>query len=410
MAILGTAMARPKTILCIASFEKGGAFMRECKNRGWRVLLVTGESLKDAAWPREAIDEVFFVPDPKKEWNLQHLILSVSYLARNEVIDRIVALDDFDVEKAAALREHLRVAGMGDTTARNFRDKLAMRGRARDAGIPIPDFVGIIHYDQIREFLKRCPPPYVLKPRLQANAIGIYKIESEDQLWHRLNELGDEQSFYLLEQFIPGTIAHVDSVVKDSRVVFACASTYGTPPMEVFHGGRVFTTRTVGYQTATERQLLAINKTLMPGLGLRYGVSHSEFILSENGQAYFLETSARVGGAHIAEMVEAATGINLWVEWARLETCEDLATYAVSKPKKEHAALMATLAQQEWPNMEAYSDPEVVWRLHKRQHAGLIIQSKSYDRVTQLLESYVPRFYTDFFAKAPAAKRASDMA
>lgn len=382
--------------------------MRECTQRGWRVLLVTGESLKGAQWPTE-IDQIFYVPDPKKEWNLQHLILSVSYLARTEIIDRVVALDDFDVEKAAALREHLRVPGMGDTTARNFRDKLAMRGRARDAGIPIPDFVGIVHHTRVAEFMQRCPPPYVLKPRFQANAIGIFKIESADQLWHELNQLGDQQSFYLLEQFIPGTIAHVDSVVKDSKVVFACASAYGTPPMEVFHGGRVFTTRTVPHNSPIERQLLAINKTLMPGLGLRYGVSHSEFILGQDGQAYFLETSARVGGAHIAEMVEAATGINLWVEWARLETAEDLAHYAIPKPKRNHAALIATLAQQQWPDMSAYNDPEVVWRLKKAQHAGLILQSKSYERISELLETYVPRFYTDFFAKAPAAKSASEM-
>ena len=58
----------------------------------------------------------------------------------------------------------------------------------------------------------------------------------------------------------------------------------------------------------------------MSAFGLVRGVAHTEFIKSHNdGQFYFLETAARVGGANIAEMVEAATGINLWSEWAKIE-------------------------------------------------------------------------------------------
>ena len=88
--------------------------MRECKRQGCRVILVTIESLTDADWPREAIDEFFYMPNISVR---EDIIKGVSYLARSQVIDRIVALDDYDVETAALLREHLRVPGMGDTTA-----------------------------------------------------------------------------------------------------------------------------------------------------------------------------------------------------------------------------------------------------------------------------------------------------
>ena len=106
------------TVLCLASYEKGFNFLTECKNQGNRVLLVTSEKLKDAGWPKESIDEIFYMPESETGWDIESLTRSVSYLARNEDINRIIALDDFDVEKAAKLREHLRVAGMGDTTAR----------------------------------------------------------------------------------------------------------------------------------------------------------------------------------------------------------------------------------------------------------------------------------------------------
>ncbi len=306
------------TILCMSSYEKGQEFMRQCNREGCRVILLTSKSLENADWPRESIDEIFYIPDVNKEWNMHDVIYGVSFLARTENIDRIVALDDYDVEKAAALREHLRCPGMGDTTARYFRDKLAMRTRTYEMGIPVPEFIHVLNYQRIKDFLKRVPFPYVVKPRLQAGAHGIKKIHNEGELWKRLDELGDEQSFYLMERFVPGTIFHVDTIISENEVVFAIASQYGKPPMEVAHEGRVFTSLTVKYGSTDEKALLDLNKKILHALGLLRGVSHTEFIKADSdGKFYFIETSARVGGANLAELVEVASGIPLSVPASR---------------------------------------------------------------------------------------------
>src|SRR5947209_20222124 len=98
-------MLRP-TVLCIASYEKGHEFIRECRRQGCRVLLLTSLSLKDSAqWPTDSIDEIFYMPDEEHKWNTQHTIYAVSHLARSEAIERLVPLDDFDLEMAATLRE-----------------------------------------------------------------------------------------------------------------------------------------------------------------------------------------------------------------------------------------------------------------------------------------------------------------
>lgn len=391
-----------KTILCIASYEKGQAFLRQAKKEGWKVLLLTSKSLENADWPKESLDDIFFIPDVNKEWKMEEVINGVSFLARSVQIDRIVALDDFDVEKAAALREHLRVPGMGDTTARYFRDKLAMRMKARESGITVPDFVGIINYDTIRQFLSKVEPPYVLKPRFQAGAIGIRKINTSDDLWKNLDELGDKQSFYLLEKFIPGDIFHVDSILVDKHVVFSIVSKYGLPPMEVAHEGRVFTTRTVQTGSSDDIVLQQLNKSVLPALGMLHGVSHTEYIKGkEENKYYFLETSARVGGAHIVDLIEAATGMNLWAEWAKLETTDEYSNYSPKPLRKNHAGLMVSLAKQENPDLSAYNDPEVFLQIKKKHHAGLVILSDKYERVEELLKNYTDRFYSDFFTSAP---------
>src|SRR5215207_9560247 len=344
--------------------------MRECKRLGCRVLAVTMEKLRDADWPRESVDEFFYLPE---DYKLEDLIRGVSYIARTRDIDRIVPLDDFDVETGAALREHLRLPGMGDTTARHFRDKLAMRVRARDHGILVPEFVHALNRERIHEYANRVAPPWVLKPRSEASAVGIKKVASADELWPALEALGDRQSFYLLEQFVPGDIFHVDSIVWDREVVFAATHKYGQPPMEVAHEGGVFMTRTVARDSPDVQALEALNRDLIDTLGLMRGVTHTEFIKGRaDGRFYFLETAARVGGANIAEVVEAATGVNLWAEWAKIEVRGEAGGYEPPPRRAGYAGVVISLARQEWPDTSGYTDAEIVWRLNKRHHVGLI--------------------------------------
>jgi biotin carboxylase len=390
------------TVACLASYYKGAEFMQECRRQGARVLLITSHSLQDAAWPRESIDEIYYVPDVEKTWNINDVLLGISHVAKTETIDRIVALDEFDVETAAILREHLRVPGMGQTTARYFRDKLAMRTRAAAEGLSVPPFLQVLHHRKLNEFMERVPAPWILKPRSVAGSIGMKKLHNAVEFWDAVNALGDQQSFYLLEQFVPGDIYHVDTIVYEREVQFSVASKYGRPPMEVSQSGDVFTTRTLAPGSAEERELRALNEQVLKAFGLLRGASHSEFIRGRDGRLYFLETSARVGGAHIAELVEASTGLNLWAEWAKVEVAGGERPYQATPLRNDFAGLLISLARQERPDTSAYTDPEIVWRMDdKPHHVGLIVRSPDANRVEQLVREYAQRFHQDFFAYEP---------
>jgi biotin carboxylase len=396
---------RPVTILCLASYFKGHDFIRECHRLGARVLLVTRESLRDLEWPRESIDELLLIPDLTHR---DHMINAVSWLARTESIDRIVPLDEFDLEMASTLREHMRVPGMGESTVRFFRDKLAMRIQAEEHGMLVPDFTSIFNYDRIREFMERVPSPWLLKPRHSASAIGIKKVERADDLWPLLDVLGDRQSFHLLERYVPGDVFHVDAIAWDGTVVFAEAHGYFQPPFDVYHGGGLFCTRTLDRESQESAALVTRNQQIATALGMTRGALHTEFIRGrEDGRYYFLETAARVGGANIVALVEAATGLNLWREWARVEVADGFGDeYARPVGRTDHAGLLISLARHEWPDLSAYQDPEIAWRLSKRHHAGLVVASPATARVEELLAAYMPRFREDFFATMPAAQEA----
>ena len=126
--------------------------------------------------------------------------------------------------------------------------------------------------------MDRVPPPWVLKPRSMAGAIGIKKIHSQEEFWPLIEGLGDLQSHYLLEQFLPGDVFHVDTIIVNNQLLFAIASSYGRPPMEVAHQGDVFTTRILERDSPLTKSLLECNARVMESLGLRQGVSHTEFI------------------------------------------------------------------------------------------------------------------------------------
>ena len=393
-------MAERELILCYTTYEKGQAFMRQCAQDGCRVLLVTVEKLRDAAWPRDVIEEIVTMPEGLTR---EQVINTISYLARGRRIERIVALDEFDMEIAAQLREHLRLPGLGVTTTAYFRDKLAMRIKADQSQILVPEFSPVINYDDLRVWMDSVPAPWLLKPRSEASAIGIRKVHEAEEVWRALDTLGDRQSHHLLERFVPGEIFHVDSITWNSEVLFAAVSQYGKPPMQVMHEGGVFTTRTIDRASADARALTTLNAKLVPALGLVRGVTHAEYIRSHaDGRYYFLEVAARVGGAFIAELVEHAHGLNLWAEWARIEIAAMRGQpYKLPKVADAYAGSVLCLATEAEPDTSAFDAPEVVHRMKQHHHAGLIVKSQKSERVKQLLDDYALGFAERFLAVEP---------
>ena len=400
---------RPLNIVCLATYFKGADFIRECKAHGCHVLLVTKEKMLAEDWPRESLDDVIAVPNDAGPALFIDLL---AFLARERRIDRVVALEEFDVVTAALMREHLCLPGLSSSRAKVFRDKLSMAVYSQRAGVNVPEFVQLLNNEEINDYLQRVPGPWVIKPRSDVSAIGIKKVEQPNDVWQAIEEMNarenlrERASYYVLARFIPGEVFHVDSLVNDGKVLFAGTNQYGRPPMQVAHQGGAYISRTVARGSADEKALVQVNKKLIKALGLERGATHAEFIKSDaDGQFYFLEIAARVGGAYIAEVLEAASGVNLWREWARLELANGKPSAKVSPARKEYAGIILSLAKQEQPDTSAYVDEEIIHRVKKRHHAGLIVRARELDRVTELLDDYARRFAEDFVAVAPPPER-----
>lgn len=401
-------MTRPLTFLCIAFYYKGLDFLTACKQLGNNVYLLTKTKHKDKDWPWDSIDEVFYMEsDENSPENMHDMAKGFAFLLRSHPIDRVVSLDDFDVEKGAFLREEFRLPGMGQTTARYFRDKLAMRTKAQEEGLLVPAFSNLFNDQDINRYLEQVPGPWLIKPRSEASATGIRKVHNAHEAWQVLDELGETRYRFLIEQFKPGDVYHVDALTVEGIVEFARVSRYLSTPFEVMHGGGIFRSATVEFGSEEDVQLQEFNRKVMSAFGMQYSASHTEFIRAhEDGAFYFLETSSRVGGAHLSEMVEASSGLNLWVEWAKLETAVALnQPYHVPPARQDHAGIIVSLARQLHPDHSSFQDPEIVWRLKRDFHIGLIVRSGSRQQVLDLLDKYADRVYHEYHASAPPPER-----
>src|SRR5262245_4520276 len=356
----------PLNIICLATYFTGADFIRECKAHGCRVILITKEKVLNEDWPRESLDDLIAVPN---DAGPPLFIDLLAFLSRNRKIDRVIALEEFDVVTAALMREHLCLPGLSSSGAKVFRDKLWMAVYMQRAGIKVTDFVPLVNADEVYSFLQRVPGPWVIKPRSDVSAIGISKVSEPEQVHRAMSEMNEREnlreraSYYVLARFIPGEVFHVDSIVNDGKVLFAGTNQYGRPPMQVAHQGGAYISRTLERGSADEKTLLSVNKKLVRALGLERGATHAEFIKSEaDGKFYFLEIAARVGGAYISDVLEAASGVNLWREWARLEIRDGKGT-KVKPLRKDYAGIILSLAKQEYPDTSGYTEDEIIYRV-----------------------------------------------
>ncbi len=394
-----------KVFFCIATFFKGEDFLIECKNQGNYVVLLTDERHKDENWPHDSIDEIYYLKaDEEGNHNFENMAKGFAYFFRKKVVDVIIALDDFDVEKAAYLREEFRVSGMGQTTYRYFRDKLAMRYKAQSENILVPGFTHLFNDDVINTFIREYPGPWLIKPRAEASSLGIQKVYNSEEFWNKVHELGDIRYNYLAEQFFEGDVFHVDTLTYQGQIVFKCISKYLETPFEIAHQGGLFRSKTLHPKSADAKVLGDITQDLMKAYGMQASASHSEWIKSkDDNEFYLIETSSRVGGAHLADMIEVCTGINLWKEWAKLESSiVKSELYSPPKTKFTPSCIIISLIKDYVPDMTPFTDQGILWTLDRPHHIGMVLSNQDEEKLMELVGRYTEIIANDYNAFAPA--------
>lgn len=227
---------------------------------------------------------------------------------------------------AGKLRNRFNLNGMGAASAQRFTDKNIMKEWLKGSPIRYPKYVLFDkesfledkekYFSEISQLLGL---PFFAKPTEEANTRGAFKVHTMDEL----SVLIADSRQYELDEFIEGTLYHVDSFIKDQTILSTWISEYSYPPFNFLSGkplgSIVLNEENPIYQKATD-----FNKTILKELEFEgSGASHLEFFRTHSGELIFLEVAARAPGAWIPEMYQNRFGVNLADETFKLQCLEN---------------------------------------------------------------------------------------
>jgi biotin carboxylase len=225
-------------------------------------------------------------------------------------VDRVVALNEGDLDTAAELRARLGCPGQLPGELARFRDKLLMCEAVAAAGLRAPAFADAPDPAAVAGFAAAHGWPVVVKPRRGTASRGVLIVDSPAGL-SALDGLPDEPR--LVQEFCGDTIYHVDGLWTGSALGPWRASRYVNTCADFAAGG------VLGSVEEDDPELVAalgeFTACVAAALSDRPWVFHLEVFVGRDAdgrpELRFLEAGCRVGGAEIPFVWREVHGIDL---------------------------------------------------------------------------------------------------
>lgn len=276
-----------------------------CKNYGMEVVAVSPEGNYPGF---DLADKKCYADVREKERVLE--------FARQENISAIIT-DQLDngVVSAAYVSEKMNLKGIGYDCALKFTNKSIMRKEAKKLGVDVPNYDTVATLEDACESAKKIGFPIVLKPVDSSASRGVYKVNSVKDLYKHYNDAVyySGTGEVLIEQCVVGKEYVVDSFAYEYRcqnLIIGQRNYYElnglfVPKATVFSDS-------LSADSDLERRILDINKRLVEGYGLEFGITHGEYLYDEEKDKIFLvEIAARGGGVYISShLIPLASGVN----------------------------------------------------------------------------------------------------
>lgn len=283
-----------KKLMILGAASRQLPFINIAKARGYHTIVVgpAGD------YPGFSIaDKAYFFDTRDKERVLE--------AARAENIDAITTdQTNVSVSTVAYVAKHMHLRGIGEDLALQFTDKYEMRKKARELGIAVPNFRKAATLDEALAAGEALGYPLVIKPLDSQGSRGVFRLANPAELRRKFpgSLAFSGQGAVIVEQFINGR-----EFVADGFAMGGKYRTLDVGMQEHFAGpGRFIANMCMVFSTAARlpedlRKVEEANTRLIRGMGLPFGITHSEFILSDDdGRVYLVECAARGGGVFIS--------------------------------------------------------------------------------------------------------------
>lgn len=332
-------MTSAPTVLFVGAGRHQRRALRRVKELGAQVVAVDRNS--DAPGLSEAdVGEMvdFANVDSVAEVGRRHGVGGVMTFAA----DRAVPI-------VAGVAERLALPGIGTETAHLMTNKIAMRRRLADAGVPQPRFAAIRHVREVRPAADAVGFPAVLKPADSAGQRGLFLVASVDDVERHLHaslaQSTDEEA--ILESYHPGLEVNGLLVARGGDVAVVTLSDRRRPPGAGFGVAvaHVYPSTLFGDALA---EVERVGRSTVHALGLRDGIAYPQVIWGDDGVARLIEVAARIPAGQMDSVARYGVGVDL-VEIALRQALGQPVPDELVEPERQQPMAISFLTAQPGP-------------------------------------------------------------
>jgi biotin carboxylase len=237
---------------------------------------------------------------------------SVVEVGRRHAVDGVLTVSaDRAVPVVAAVAEALGLPGIGTDAAHLMTNKIAMRRRFAEAGVPQPRFAAARDLREALAAAETVGFPAVLKPADSGGQRGIFRLESVDDLNAHLHVALHESAGgeVILERFYEGLELNGIVIARGGDATTLTLSDRLRPPGVGFGVGWIHVyPATIYGDTLEEAERVAAHAT--KALGLRDGIGFPQLLVTDEG-VLAVEVAARIPGGQMSDLVRHAVGVDL---------------------------------------------------------------------------------------------------
>jgi biotin carboxylase len=238
---------------------------------------------------------------------------AVAEVGRRHAVDGVMTFAaDRAVPVVAGVAGALGLPGIGTETAHLMTNKIAMRRRLADAGVPQPRFAALRHIQDLPAAVDAVGFPAVLKPADSAGQRGLFLVASVDGVERHLHaalaQSTDEEA--ILESYHPGLEVNGLLVARGGEVTVVTLSDRRRPAgvgfgVAVAH---IYPSTLFGDALA---EVERVGRSTIHALGLRDGIAYPQVIWGDDGVARLIEVAARIPAGQMDSVARYGVGVDL---------------------------------------------------------------------------------------------------
>ncbi|TDB49048.1 MULTISPECIES: ATP-grasp domain-containing protein [Photorhabdus] len=302
-------------LLVIEKNPSGSIGLKKAKELGAYIIFIGSRKYYNKVSDNDLlyIDEFF-----EADTNDDELVLNMAeHINAKKKIQGVITFMEFYVPLAAKVAETLGLKGITYENALKARNKHLMRESFRQKNVPIPKYALISNVDSAKIEAAKIGYPNIIKPINMAGSRGVLRNDNVIELERNFREVCEitppfgvkKSSLFLIEEYLEGQEYSIESISFNGVVnIITITKKYVSNNGYFVELGHTLPAN-LPLQQKIEIEKMVTQALL--ALGIYNGGGHTEVKVTSDG-VKVIEVGARLGGDHIPELVEMATGIDMW--------------------------------------------------------------------------------------------------